>query len=125
MKRVLLYVFALLAGSAVFAQPATPKDRVVGGEVVALSRSTILPNWKPTADAVPRFLASKCYPIAREAADQLEYFYKILEIARTKVPANDPIATGQPARKAEMEKLRATVNTAPKVNSGCPEQPIK
>jgi hypothetical protein len=121
-KRVLLYVAVLLTGAAVLAQP---KDKVVGGEVVALSRSTIIPNWKPTADAVPRFLKAGCYPTAKEAAVQLEYFYKILEIARAKVPSDDPIATGQPARKAEMEKLRAMVSAAPKVNSGCPEQPIK
>lgn len=107
------------------AQPQQPKDRLVGGEVVALSRSTIIPNWGPTARAVEEFVSADCYPTAKEAADQLEYFYKILEIAKTKVPANDPIATGQPARKAEMDKLIAFVKKAPRVNTGCPEKPIK
>lgn len=122
----LLLVSALLSLTAV----AGPKDdgtptKVVAGEVVALSRSTILPNWEPTAQAVVRNVDRKCYPIAAEALAQLDYFYQILEIARTRVPKDDPIATGQPVRKAALENLGKRVRAMEKTNKGCPEQPLR
>jgi hypothetical protein len=101
------------------------QEKVVAGEVVALSRSTILPNWGPTAQAVTRNVDRKCYPIAAEAIAQLDYFYQILEIAKARVPEDDPIATGQPARKAALKNLGEKVRAMEKTNEGCPDQPLQ
>jgi hypothetical protein len=103
---------------------AEDKEKVVAGEVVEVSRKMILPNWEPTAKAVTRNIEKKCFPTAAEALAQLDYFYQILEIAKTKVPKDDPIAKGQPARKAEIDKLREALSKSPRVNTGCPEQSL-
>lgn len=101
-----------------------PKEKRVAGEVVELSRKTIIPNWGPTARAVTSNLDKKCFPVAAEALAQLDYFYQILEVAKTKVPKDDPIAKGQPVRKVELDKLKEDVSKAPRVNTGCPEESL-
>lgn len=118
-------VFLLICSlSRIVLAEKPPKEKRVAGEVVALSRSTIMPNWGPTARAAAQNIADKCYPIAGEAVLQLMQFYEILEIARTRVPKDDPIAAGQAARKAEVDKLKKAVEEMPKVNTGCPDVPV-
>ena len=118
--RYFLLIIALL-GSVAFADE---KEKAIVGEVVEISRSTILPNWGPTARAVTNNLSKKCYPIAAEALAQLDYFYQILEIAKAKVPMKDPIAAGQSVRKVELDKLKEDLAKAPHVNTGCPEKSL-
>lgn len=103
---------------------AKAPEKLVAGEVVALSRSTIIPNWETTASAVSRNIGRECYPIAAEAMSQLKYFYEILEIAKTRVPKTDPIATDQAVRKADLDRLVDRVLKMPKSNKGCPDVPM-
>lgn len=119
--RILVLIASILYCTIGFAKD---KEKAVVGEVVEISHKTIIPNWDPTARAVTNNLSKKCYPTAAEALAQLDYFYQILEIAKAKVPANDPIATGQPVRKIELDKLREDVARAPHVNTGCPTEPL-
>ena len=121
------YILLVIGAALLATTPASAeeKEKAVVGEVVEVSRKAILPNWEPTAKAVTRNVENRCYPIAAEALAQLDYFFQILEIAKEKVPAKDPIAADQPTRKTQLDKLRGKVSKMPKENAGCPDRSLK